>query len=335
MEIKEVLETCLCVDNLEKAQSFYQDILGLKVYAIEKDRHVFFHLGKQMFLLFNSETTLKKDTEMPPHGTKGPGHVAFAIPYVKLAACIKRVVRGSGKNKSVSETILWEEEKVIPREQLGYVAGQTRIPIEFSIPYDCKQTDFTYHDNQIKWRLESNSEITGVDYSSTFEIPVFRTEESSKEVTEEKLAQSQIEDSSDPVLSGIEIKPAVMGGTEVFFSPARNLGAAIGLTFFFILWTGAIIFMTKMGAPVFFPIIFGLFEFLIGIFLLELWLGTTRVVFQPQVVMVQNGYLGAGRKKRIPYDQISTIQTKRGMQSGKDLYYDLQILRKNGKKVYS
>ena len=58
---------------------FYREILGLAVLAKEAGRHVFFQVGEnQVLLVFRPEATLKGD-RLPPHGSRGPGHLAFGI----------------------------------------------------------------------------------------------------------------------------------------------------------------------------------------------------------------------------------------------------------------
>ena len=78
MNPSRILETCLCVDDLDEAERFYKDVLGLEFYAKVPGRHVFFRCGDSMFLLFNPEATATPSvTGIPGHGTTGSGHVAF------------------------------------------------------------------------------------------------------------------------------------------------------------------------------------------------------------------------------------------------------------------
>jgi catechol 2,3-dioxygenase-like lactoylglutathione lyase family enzyme len=78
---RDILETCLYVNDLEAAERFYTDIVGLTFVAREKGRHVFFRCGDRMLLLFSPEATDEEsaDDTIPPHGTRGAGHVAFSI----------------------------------------------------------------------------------------------------------------------------------------------------------------------------------------------------------------------------------------------------------------
>jgi len=79
MHIDGILETCLYVDNLAAAEEFYSRLLGIKPFSRVKNRHVFFHLGQSMLLLFNPDETAKPAGDVPTHGAHGPGHVAFAV----------------------------------------------------------------------------------------------------------------------------------------------------------------------------------------------------------------------------------------------------------------
>jgi catechol 2,3-dioxygenase-like lactoylglutathione lyase family enzyme len=75
----EVLETCLYVDDLVAAERFYTETLGLVLVSRQADRHVFFRCGSTMLLLFDAAASSVLPSDVPLHGARGPGHVAFAI----------------------------------------------------------------------------------------------------------------------------------------------------------------------------------------------------------------------------------------------------------------
>ena len=76
--IERVLETILYVDNLDAAETFYRDVLGLNLYSRKEGLFAFFKGADAMVLLFNPDAAAK-NTSIPPHGTQGPGHVCFAM----------------------------------------------------------------------------------------------------------------------------------------------------------------------------------------------------------------------------------------------------------------
>jgi len=82
MKIRGVLETCLYSTDLEAAERFYAEILGLEVHIREEGRHVFFRCGEGMLLVFDPDNTSTQESEVngspiPLHGATGAGHVAF------------------------------------------------------------------------------------------------------------------------------------------------------------------------------------------------------------------------------------------------------------------
>ena len=84
VRVREILETSLYADDLEAAERFYAEVLGLETITRVPGRHVFFRCGERVFLVFNAARTLEGGM-LPPHGAAGPGHVAFAVAEGELA----------------------------------------------------------------------------------------------------------------------------------------------------------------------------------------------------------------------------------------------------------
>jgi catechol 2,3-dioxygenase-like lactoylglutathione lyase family enzyme len=77
--IETVVETGIYADDIDQAEVFYRDVLGLEVIGRASGRHVFFRVGaSSVLLVFNPDATLQ-DAVFPPHGTRGPGHFAFGV----------------------------------------------------------------------------------------------------------------------------------------------------------------------------------------------------------------------------------------------------------------
>jgi catechol 2,3-dioxygenase-like lactoylglutathione lyase family enzyme len=83
MRAHEILEVALYVDDLEAAERFYLEVLGLRRIAVVAGRHVFFRCGGRVLLLFRASAT-REGGAVPPHGAEGPGHVAFAATEAEL-----------------------------------------------------------------------------------------------------------------------------------------------------------------------------------------------------------------------------------------------------------
>jgi len=103
LQIDRILETSLYAEDLEQAELFYTKVLGLKLFAKEQGRHVFFKCDNQMLLIFNPAATIK-ETEVAPHGARGPGHVAFAVPMAELD---KWAARLRAKQVEIEKEVTW------------------------------------------------------------------------------------------------------------------------------------------------------------------------------------------------------------------------------------
>jgi catechol 2,3-dioxygenase-like lactoylglutathione lyase family enzyme len=78
-----VLEAALYVDDLDKAEAFYGDLLGLEEVIRHPPRHIFYRCGGTIVLLFVAEEARKPPGNpampVPPHGATGPGHICFSV----------------------------------------------------------------------------------------------------------------------------------------------------------------------------------------------------------------------------------------------------------------
>ena len=90
-----ILETVLYAVDLDAADAFYGDVLGLARVAREGSRHVFFRCGDQVLLIFNPVETAKPPSAealpVPPHGADGPGHVCFRATPDEIALWRRRL----------------------------------------------------------------------------------------------------------------------------------------------------------------------------------------------------------------------------------------------------
>ena len=88
--ISSVLETILYVDDMVRARTFYEEVMGLEA-GIADDFMTAYRVGNTMLLLFVRGSRLE-DQEMPngdlipPHDGSGPAHFAFATAQENMDA---------------------------------------------------------------------------------------------------------------------------------------------------------------------------------------------------------------------------------------------------------
>lgn len=88
--ITAILETVLYVGDLDRAEAFYRDVMGLSGGFGDARMRSFDVAGTGMLLLFRRGDTLAPITMpggvIPPHDGAGPSHIAFAIAEAELTA---------------------------------------------------------------------------------------------------------------------------------------------------------------------------------------------------------------------------------------------------------
>jgi catechol 2,3-dioxygenase-like lactoylglutathione lyase family enzyme len=90
-----ILETVLYAADLDAAEAFYGNVLGLARITRESNRHVFFRCGDQVLLIFNPAETIQPPAPdrlpVPPHGARGAGHVCFRAARTEIDDWCRRL----------------------------------------------------------------------------------------------------------------------------------------------------------------------------------------------------------------------------------------------------
>ncbi|RUM27442.1 glyoxalase/bleomycin resistance/extradiol dioxygenase family protein [Rhizobium vallis] len=103
-----MLETALYARDLDEAEAFYEDVLGLEKITRAGNRHVFFRCGPGVLLIFNPEETVKPPApdalQVPPHGTSGQGHACFRVSGRNVDAMAERL---TAAGVTIESTVRW------------------------------------------------------------------------------------------------------------------------------------------------------------------------------------------------------------------------------------
>jgi len=262
------------------------------------------------------------------------GHAPPGGAVIRLTS-YRRTVTGTGRNRTVSEHILWRDEQAVPPTALEAGPTGLAIPVEVRIPADATETNETNPRDSYRWRLDVTAAVPGLDYAESFDVPVFRTAASPEPAA--RPAPPDVDATAErPPDATIVVQPSAGGGMEFRFPAARNPGAALGVTGFWLAWSGILWFLVTHAAPLLFVVVFGLFDSLLVMMVAALWLGSSRVVVEAGIVMARTSILGIGVGRRIPCADVVAVDMPIGMQSGDGSgtpYYDLGLVRGDGSKV--
>jgi hypothetical protein len=252
--------------------------------------------------------------------------------HLKLS-CLRRTVSSSGENSSTHEAVLWQDEKIFKSEAdlPEPEPGRSGIPVFFKIPAD--QPESVARGNEaIVWRLEAKAKMSGPDFAAAFEVPVFKVAGAATAEADEPdptaALQMPVEELRRDEHSKIQFADGP-SGREFYFPAARNLGTAFGLTTFLLVWSGFLWFMILQKAPLLFPIVFGLVAVLLIVGCINLWLKSTRVTVNATGITAVNRWLLFSRTRRFDAGDIARFDTKAGMTSGSQVFYDLKLITRN------
>jgi len=246
---------------------------------------------------------------------------------VKLT-CLQRIVRGSGKHRSVRENILWQEEQGVPAERILFTPTGAAIPVHFALPADARETTASSRSGGVFWALLVDASLPGLDLHEDFDVAVQGGAMAERPVQKDRpyevsVTPRPIVTREDLAAAGIHVRQTETG-VEYHFGAARNPSFAIGLTAFVLIWTGALWLQIAIDAPVLFPLLTGLFELLLLVIAADLWLGTTTVTVGPHTVKCRQAIAGVGTTRAIPSTDIVKI----------DLHISMQTTGRSGTPYY-
>ena len=251
-------------------------------------------------------------------------------------SCVHLVGTGSGSSHNTQETILWCDDADLGPGQLYAGPMGTTIPVDFRIPREVHPSDTSNLSDQFIWRLEAMADVPGLNYHDVFEVPVFRTTASP---AEGQAAASRIDGFVEVAATTrcpdhpTVVVRQVAEGTEFYFPPARNRSLAMWTTVFALILCGVTYVVEHIGAPLVFPIVFGLFALVFVCFAAQYWTGTTRLVIGAKV-RLQAGLLGGRKTREIALTDVNGFDEKIQSQTLNGTivpYYDIVLRLRDGR----
>jgi hypothetical protein len=260
--------------------------------------------------------TLRGSVEVPHELT------SVSAVMIRLTALSRRQSGGS-----TVTAIACREERELEPGLLRRTADGTIIPIEIPVPADAPPTDTTDEHENVFWRLSVEAEVPGIDYSATFDVPVFKT------------AYSDFRPHGTPAGMTAPVDPKSFAerhtpeGRELYLARFRAPSRAFLSLLFTAIWLGAIAFMVVIGVPVVIPIVCGLIAIPLVLSTLELFFESRTILLGPHHVTVRRRLLSK-TETVIPYSDISSAEAVTGAASnGARPYYRVDIETTAGKRI--
>jgi len=261
-------------------------------------------------------------------------------------SCVRKMTGRSGDSRSTSETVLWQSEQNVPYGALGMDPLGRTIPVDFAIPSDAYVTDHDNSSDQVLWLLHAQADLSGMDYSDDFELPVFKATFSAEQTPADSSSEtfgfaagSSSDSNAAPVAAPARPKVIVSsqeGGTEFYFPAFRTPSRALFLLIFTAIWTVGVYFLLRSSAPWFFPVVFGFFDVLLIFGMFHVVLGTSRIRVGNGELSSTTRVFGVGSTKRFSFSEIDAIvAVASGQQGGNQgqARYAIRLRTKEGRRV--
>ncbi len=275
------------------------------------------------------DSKLILDTMPAPIGGTLRGSVEVPHELTSVSAVMIRLTALSRRKSggTTESSIACHEERELDPGLLRHTADGTIIPIEIPVPADAPATDMTGEQQNVFWRLSVEAEVPGIDYSATFDVPVFKT------------AFSDFRPHGAPAAMTAPVEPKSYAehqtpeGRELHFARFRAPSRAFLSLLFTAIWLGAIAFMVAIGVPVLIPIVFGLIAIPLVLSTLELFFESSTILLGPHHVTVRRRLLSK-TETVIPYSDIESAKAVTGAASnGARPYYRVDIETTAGKRI--
>ncbi|HXC36428.1 MAG TPA: hypothetical protein VNV43_11175 [Candidatus Acidoferrales bacterium] len=250
--------------------------------------------------------------------------------YVALS-CIRRKTTGPANNLRTNERVLWRDETWLRPDLPQAQAAQTTIPVFFRLPQDKPESTPAMGDGT-HWRLEAWARLSGPDFYTAFEVPVFKVAEQ-PEIPENLAAQYQLslDEIRKEIQSNIQITD-LPDSKEFVFPGGRVPGFAAGATVVCLIWTAIVVLLVIYRAPIPLPLVFGAMDLLMLFFVFDLWFRRSRLLVSAGTVTIETIWPGYKKELSVKNADLAEFAAEIGATVGHAAYYDLKLRARDGKE---
>lgn len=248
----------------------------------------------------------------------------------------KLVTTGSGKNRSTHTTVIWESEQWVKEDAWADDPSQSAIPVLFNIPYNTQPPGRVDNRTEYRWELKVKADMPGVDYESSFRVPVFKTDESDPNFDAKAVRASEPAAPLPTVdwrKAGIVVRDDLSGATLIETRMGRNFLFLFVPTLIGLGMLVGTYFAWNSNMPKIFPVFLALFGVIVTLACGGSLLTSLRLKVFPDRLESERRFFGITKHSRVSIDEITRLDTKTNMSSGDVHFYDIIALKRDGSKV--
>lgn len=269
---------------------------------------------------------------------------SFGETPVELSlACVnvRTSTRTSGNSTSTStvHSVLWEDGHDAGPDRLGRGARGIAIPVDIHVPHGLRESDDSDRSDRIVWRLSAAAAIPGVDYTATFEVPLYYTPESREETGEERAERVASVDAPEDLLADgwappVDVRPTGEGGVEFHFRPEFRVKDVVGSAVFTLVLLAAVPLSLALHLHPCVPVGTGLFGLLLLLAVSVMLFGRSHVAIAHGQIDVVQSFLGLKKRASFPCADVTSVGVARSLsdqqQGQKNQSWEIKLLRRDG-----
>lgn len=255
--------------------------------------------------------------------------------YTVTLSCVFSYMSGSGKNRSRKEKLIWQSQGFAHTKS---EMNSTRIEVLFNVDDSLPPSDAKRGSRYHLWRLNISSNHTDVKFDRNFDIPVYPTNTSAKQLSALSTEHPQAEQYRLQEIESVLDIGRVPGGIQIYYPPFKKtlikcIGIFCGLIFF-----GIGLLVGYEDGPMILAIAFTLVGGLIGLFsFYSLILGLHVIIDRQFLTSKRYLFHIPSGNRQIPRSDIKHLVLAKSFQQGSGskmkTTYKIQAITTSGKKI--
>lgn len=260
-------------------------------------------------------------------------------PVRLVLSVLRRTTRGTGKNRSVHEEVLWQDTRdAHGHAERRHDGMRTVIPVSLPLPRGLPVSTVARHGKGIVWRLEAEADVPGADYRATFALPVLLGRAGTAgapagiDVPPAGAMPVQSHAGYRPPADSPVVVRREGGGVVADFPPGRNPEQTRTIAGFWLLWTMVCGLVVWVTGPSLFSFAFVAVDVALLLAALHAGLWRSRAAAGSDGLEVRGGLFSLGTPRRFTAAEVAALEIRRSMQAGTMAFFGILAVDGQGRR---
>ena len=255
-------------------------------------------------------------------------------PLLKVR-CKKTVTTSSGGESSTHSETIWEEDYTLATHDQMRDATGFRLPFRFRLPAEAIDSGDGKEGENHRWTMEFR--IPGTAVKSTFEVPVFRSDDDpTPEVVSAAMSPAASAAQLSEWLENARLSATLDANGELHSmtcTPRRWIHLIVFLALFNLVWTAAAVFLLQSNAPMLFKLVWPVSAAGMWALLLHVLAVRRELTLSGDEIQISRRWLKWQRVRAISAQEVAAVTHATNTRVNNSAYYHVKIELKDGAKI--